>query len=154
MRRFLPLILCFALIIPCVLISCGDPKQNADSTPLPELTDPGTTEQPTEKPTEKPNNDKNNDKEDDNMPKAFPKKTLYVNGTPTLSISVSAGDTPAEQYGASEMLKYFEKVKIAARDDGYPIALSIDESLGLDAYTTDISSEGVKIVGGNGRGVL
>ena len=43
MRRFLPLILCFALIIPCVLISCGDPKQNADSTPLPELTDPRTT---------------------------------------------------------------------------------------------------------------
>ena len=76
------------------------------------------------------------------------------------SVAISTGDTLAEQTAANDLKKYLEKKGVAVTSTGdFPITLSIDASLGEDAYrVTAVVGEGkeesLSIVGGNGRGVL
>ena len=73
-------------------------------------------------------------------------------------VTITAGDTPAEQTALSELTEYLTKRSITVSAGGYPIAISIDASLGDDSYCVEAVIEGdnrgMKIRGGNGRGVL
>ena len=76
------------------------------------------------------------------------------------SVAISTGDTLAEQTAANDLKKYLEKKGVTVTSTGaFPITLSIDASLGEDAYRITAvvgegKEEGLSIVGGNGRGVL
>lgn len=157
MKKIILLFVCFALLLPCILIGCSGGEQAADASSATDDNEQSPTEEPTEKPTDaKDDDDKekpDNDKEED-MQGQFPAKPLYFGSQKIFSVAVSAGDSEPEIYARSELLKYFEKVSVKSRDDGYPITLSIDPSLPEDGYKREISSEGMSIVGGNGRGVL
>lgn len=157
MKKIILLFVCFALLLPCILIGCSGGEQAADASSATDDNEQSPTEEPTEKPTDaKDDDDKekpDNDKEED-MQGQFPAKPLYFGSQKIFSVAVSAGDSEPEIYARSELLKYFEKVSVQSRDDGYPITLSIDPSLPEDGYKREISSEGMSIVGGNGRGVL
>lgn len=157
MKKIILLFVCFALLLPCILIGCSGGEQATDASSATDDNEQSPTEEPTEKPTDaKDDDDKekpDNDKEED-MQGQFPAKPLYFGSQKIFSVAVSAGDSEPEIYARSELLKYFEKVSVQSRDDGYPITLSIDPSLPEDGYKREISSEGMSIVGGNGRGVL
>ena len=76
------------------------------------------------------------------------------------TVSISLGETSAELTAGNDLKKYLEQKGVEVkRDSGLPITLSIDESLGNDAFrVTAVVGEGkeqsLSIVGGNGRGVL
>ena len=90
-------------------------------------------------------------KEED--PPAVIQKTLT-------QVSISMGASPAEETAANDLKKYLLEKGVDVRAaGGFPITLSIDETLGDDAFrVTAIVGEGkdesLSIVGGNGRGVL
>ena len=79
------------------------------------------------------------------------------------SVSITAGDTSTEQLAAAELQKHLAIKGVALEDGGFPITLSIDTTLGDDAYRIEgvanvteeqTGDEYLNIVGGNGRGVF
>ena len=133
MKRFLSLLLIATLLIPCLLTGCKEK--------LPEETTPtSTTPQETTTP-----------EEIEVLPEGHIKLT---------DVSITAGDSPAELTAANDLAKYLTKKGVnTAGADKFPITLSIDESLGDDAYRVtavvgEDKTEGISIVGGNGRGIL
>ena len=79
------------------------------------------------------------------------------------SVSIVAGDTPTEQLAAAELKKHLEIKGIIIEENGFPITLSVDTTLGDDCYriegfanVTENHSydEHLNIIGGNGRGVF
>ena len=75
-------------------------------------------------------------------------------------VSISSGDSPAEKNAAAELQKYLQQkgVKVSKESD-FPITISIDPSLGDDAFRVvatvgEDKAEEMTITGGNGRGVL
>lgn len=93
-------------------------------------------------------------------PEATPPSDLPEGAVKLTDVTVSAGDSAAEQTALTELKKYLEKKGVSVKDaGGCAIVLSIDESLGDDAYRVTASvdedkAEALSIVGGNGRGVL
>ena len=82
-------------------------------------------------------------------------------GSVTISeASIAYGNTPAEQTAANDLKKYLKLKGVAVNNTSdFKITLSIDESLGEDAYrvsgtVTEAGAQSLSIVGGNGRGVL
>ena len=79
------------------------------------------------------------------------------------SVSITAGETDVEQLAAEELKKHLEiKGVSVVEEGGFPFTLSVDSSLGDDAYRIEGAAnvteeqknqEYVNIVGGNGRGV-
>ena len=74
-------------------------------------------------------------------------------------VSISGGDTPAEQNAASELEKYLCQKGVTVGEGGFPITVSIDPTLDDDSFRVTATvgegkDEGMTIVGGNGRGVL
>ena len=75
-------------------------------------------------------------------------------------VSITAGGSAAEQNALTELKKYLETKGVQVSNaGGFPITISIDESLGEDAYRVSAAvgeskTESLTIVGGNGRGVL
>ena len=70
---------------------------------------------------------------------------------------ITAGESPAEKYAASELSKYLEKAGIPAGEEGADIRILIDPGLPRDGYRIDIPKQGdryIRIRGGNGRGVI
>ena len=76
------------------------------------------------------------------------------------SVSIVSGDSAAELTAAADLQKYLTQKGVTVSEaGGFPITLSIDANLGDDAYTIDAvvgedKTEGLSIVGGNGRGIL
>lgn len=79
------------------------------------------------------------------------------------SVSIVSGESETEKLAAAELQKHLEIKGVSISPDGFPITLSIDTSLGDDAYriagkanlTNDASlAEYITITGGNGRGVF
>ena len=76
------------------------------------------------------------------------------------SVSIVSGDSAAELTAAADLQKYLTQKGVTVSEaGGFPIILSIDANLGDDAYTIDAvvgedKTEGLSIVGGNGRGIL
>lgn len=135
MKRFLPLLLTVALLLSCLLAGCKEADSSDETTP--EITTPEATTP------------------EENTPKFPPEGAIKLT-----SVAISTGDTPAEQTAANDLKKYLEQKGVTVTSTGdFPITLSIDASLGEDAYrVTAVVGEGkeesLSIVGGNGRGVL
>jgi hypothetical protein len=152
MKRFLSLLLIATLLIPCLLTGCKENKTPEETTPA--LTDGTTPEATTPEAT---------------TPEATtPEETTPQEGEETLpeghkkltAVTVTSGNTPAELTAAQDMQKYLTQKGVdASAQNGFPISLSIDESLGEDCYRISATvgedkTEGLVIVGGNGRGIL
>ena len=79
------------------------------------------------------------------------------------SVSIASGDSDTEKLAAAELQKHLEIKGVSISPEGFPIVLSIDGTLGDDAYRIvgkanlngDASCEEyINITGGNGRGVF
>ena len=134
-KRFLIL----AILLPCILIGCHQPTPEKTS---PEITTPEETT-PQETTTG----------EETVVPPAAKELTL---------VSITAGETDVEQLAAAELKKHLEIKGVSVGEGGFPITLSIDPSLGDDAYRIEGAAnvteeqngkEYLTITGGNGRGV-
>ena len=123
--------LILAILLPCLLFGCNQPT--------PEVTTPETTTPEVTTP-------------DPNTPSS-PTATLKLT-----HVTITAGETPAEKTAAAELTEYLSKRSITVSEGGYPISLSLDETLEDDAYRVEAVIEGnnpgMTIVGGNGRGIL
>ncbi|MBE6699128.1 MAG: DUF4838 domain-containing protein [Ruminococcaceae bacterium] len=135
MKHFLSLVLIATLLLSCLLTGCktDDPIEETS----PETTTPETTTPEEEKPD-------------------FPPE-----GAITLTAAtISGGETPAELTALNDLKNYLEQKGVDFRSDsGFPITVSIDESLGDDAFRVTAvvgegKEQGLSIVGGNGRGIL
>ena len=136
MKKPLTLLLAAAILLPCLFCACQT-KTPEETTPQ-ETTPVATTPEVTT-PSE----------EDTGIPPV----------TMTLShVTITAGETPAEKTAVAELTEYLEKRSVTVSEGGYPIQLSLDESLGDDAYRVeaiiDGDAPGMTVKGGNGRGVL
>ena len=72
-------------------------------------------------------------------------------------VNITTGSTEPEIYAGQELAAYLSKKGVTTSKNGYPIALSIDETLGDDCYRIEATlgeNEGMTVKGGNGRGVL
>ena len=129
MKKLLTLLLVAAILLPCVLGSCKKPEEPAVTTPT------------------------NTTTEDNPIivdPPTVPTTTLT-------SVKVStAGEEDFEAYAAAELMAYLAKKGVTLAEDGFSITLSIDSSLGLDAFKieADIDAGSMTFVGGNGRGII
>ena len=129
MKKLLTLLLVAAILLPCVLGGCKKPEEPAVTTP----TDTTTKDNPiiVDPPT-------------------VPTLTLT-------SVKVSTtGEEDSEAYAAAELMAYLAKKGVALAEDGFSISLSIDPTLGLDAFKieADIAAGSMTFVGGNGRGII
>ena len=79
------------------------------------------------------------------------------------AVSILTNDDTVEFTAALELLKHLEAKGVPWSHNGFPIELSIDPSLGDDAYRIEGSvnvrgeenkEEYLHIIGGNGRGVI
>ena len=142
MKRFLSLLLVATLLIPCLLTGCKENKTPEVTTPT--LTDGTTPEVTTPEETTPPEGE-------EQLPEGHIKLT---------AVTVVSGETPAELTAAQDMQKYLSQKGVdASAQNGFPISLSIDESVGEDSYRISATvgegkTEGLVIVGGNGRGIL
>ena len=143
MKRFLSLLLALLVLVPCALTGCKD-KTPAQTTP--ENTTPAVTT-----PTVTTPEETTTDSGDQPLPEE--KKVLT-------HVTVTSGDTPAEQTAAAELESYLSQKGVAVDGvGGFPITIAINESLGDDAFRVsaavgDGKGESLLIEGGNGRGVL
>ena len=147
MKRILSLLLVALILIPCFLTGCKEndpevitPEESTPETTTPEVTTPEeTTPEETTPGTD--------------VPPVIVQKTLT-------SVSITAGSSPAELTAVNDLTKYLTQKGVAVAADGeFPITLSIDTSLGDDAFCVtavvgEDKEESLAIVGGNGRGVL
>ena len=138
-------ILAIALLLPCILIGCNTPtpEQTTPQSTTPVATTPDiTTPEVTTPETTTP-----------------PEEITPSPATMTLThVTISAGDSPAEQTALSELTKYLEARSITVAEGGFPIDLYIDITLEEEAYCVEAKLEGkhagMDIRGGSGRGVL
>ena len=118
----------FALLLTvamlvCVLAACNKPQEPHNTTPE------ATT------PTETPNN-----------PPATPAKKIS-------SVHITCGETPIENFAATELKWYFIKMNVTISPDGYSITVKIDENAPKDGYTIVADENGLVLAGGNNRGL-
>ena len=137
MKKLLTLLLVAAILLPCFLTACDFLKNYTeirDERPDPETTTPESTT-PEDNPVVDP--------------------PVVKNMTLT-SVKVSAGEEDTEAYAAAELMAYLAKKGVALAEDGFSITLSIDSSLGEDAFKieADIDAGSMTFVGGNGRGII
>ena len=78
------------------------------------------------------------------------------------SVSIRSGESDTEKLAAAELQKHLEIKGVSIEENGLPITLSIDTSLGNDAYHIEgkatltpeqADTAYLNIIGGNGRGV-
>ena len=73
-------------------------------------------------------------------------------------VSISTGSSESEVYAGEELAKYLTQKNVVVKDGAFPIVLSIDETLGNDAFiieaVTSGENAGMTMKGGNERGVL
>ena len=152
MKRILSLLLVALILVPCFLTGCkeNDPEVTTPEESTPEITTPEETT-PEETTPEETTPEETTPGTD--VPPVIVQKTLT-------SVSITAGSSPAELTAVSDLTKYLTQKGVAVAADGeFPITLSIDTSLGDDAFCVtavvgEDKEESLAIVGGNGRGVL
>ena len=147
MKRLLSLLLVAILILPCLLAGCNgnDAVEETTKRTPPQSTIIGDPN---------PEESNNDNPEDTTLPEEPIKEPLELT-----SVTIVGGNTPAEQTAVSELGKYLEQKGVSVGENGFPITVLIDSSLGDDAYLVTATvgegkDEGLIIAGGNGRGVL
>ena len=147
MKRFLSLLLAALIVIPCLLTGCKD-KNAEETTPegnTPTVTPPASTTPVDTTPEETTPGDI----------EVLPDGHMQME-----KVTISTGSTAAEQNAAAELEKYLSKKGVEVTDsDGFSITITVNETLGNDAFRVTATvgenkEESLLIEGGNGRGVL
>ena len=129
MKKLLILVLVAALLLPCLLTACNPSQKPEETTP------------------------QQNTTPEDDTPTDPEVKTMTLT-----AINVTAGDSEAEAYALAELSAYLAKKGVAITEDGFPITLSIDSSIGEDGFKIEAAFDGenagMTFKGGNSRGVL
>ncbi len=136
MKKLLTLLLAAAILLPCVFCACT-PNKPEETTSQ----DPTANQTPQE--TTTPDNST-----------VIPPETTELKLT---TVKVTNGEDFTEAYAAAELLAYLSKKGVTLAEDGFPISIGIDPSLGMDSFKIEASFEedaGMTITGGNGRGVI
>ncbi len=142
MKKLLILLLAAALLLPCLLCACK-PNKPEETTPEQTTPEQTTPEQTTPEQTTP-----------DTPPIIIPPEPLKLKLT---TVNITTGDDASESYAGAELLAYLSKKGITAAEDGFPISIEIDETLGMDSFEIVASLEenpGMTIKGGNSRGVI
>ena len=143
MKKLLTLLLSVAILLPCFLTGCNlfNPSDKKEETTTKNVgceTTPAETTTP----------------EDTTDPVIPPKETEVT----LTSVNVTTGEDVTEAYAAAELLSYLAKKGVTISEEGFPISLSIDSTLGSDCYKIEASLEeetrGMTIRGGDRRGLL
>ena len=136
MKRFLALLLMIVTVLS-VLVSCN-------AKPQPEQSVTENTTLPQTQPSE-------------------PGEEITPTAKKITAVSILTNDDTVEFTAALELLKHLEAKGVSWSHNGFPIELSIDPSLGDDAYRIEgaadvkgdqTTKEYLHIIGGNGRGVI
>lgn len=134
--------LAIALLLPCLLIGCDF---RAPEQTTPQITTPAETT-PEETTPEV------------STPDCMEPVTPSVSTMKLTHVTISTGDSPAEQTALSELTQYLEKRSITVAEGGFPIDIYIDVTLEEEAYCVEANLDGkllgMDIRGGSGRGVL
>ena len=142
-KLYLLILLGVVAIVAAVLAITLDGSNNTPETTTPLITTPQQTTHEATTPEEE-------------IDTPDPLKTLT-------SVTIFAGNSDTEQLAAEELQKHLVIKGVSICEGSFPITLSIDESLGDDAYRIEgvanvtaeqNGEEYLNIVGGNGRGVI
>ena len=142
-KIYLLILLGVVAIVAAVLAITLDGSNNTPETTTPLITTPQQTTPEATTPEEE-------------IDTPAPLKTLT-------SVTIVAGNSDTEQLAAEELQKHLVIKGVSICEGSFPITLSIDESLGDDAYRIEgvanvtaeqNGEEYLNIVGGNGRGVI
>ena len=129
-------ILSLLLVISCLFVGCNVPSQQ-ETTPVTNPPEETTLETVPPSCGEDP----------------APKNTMKLE-----HVTITAGNSPAEQTALAELTEYLEKRSLVVAEGGFSIDLYIDATLEEDSYCVEAVFEGkhagMDIRGGNGRGVL
>ena len=143
MKRSLIILLIVAILLPCLFIGCDNLKF--------EETTPNTTPAETTPEATTP-------EEEEIVEPPYDGPDITADGVLKRASIVTTGKSESERYAKEELAKYLGMKKIEVKDGAFPITLSIDSSLGNDAFkisaTLSGDAAGMTIVGGNERGVL
>ena len=142
MKRTLLFLLIAALLLPCILASCNEkdppitpPEQTSTETTTP----PDTTTPPA-----------------DDTP--LYEGPALTEDNALKCVRIYTGASESEIYAGEELAEYLQKKGVYVQENGFPVTISMDATLGDDAFkitaTLDGENAGMAIVGGNGRGVL
>ena len=163
MKKLLILLLCAAMLLSCFLTGCNntpdtpadgtDAVTTAEDTTVRE-TEPADTEESAEttavETTVETEAETDPEENTENMPEIGITRSIS-------SVTIRAGDSPAEGYAATELTKYLEKKGVTVGDSGYTVTLSVDDAMVDDSYSIAVyrkNGDGTVITGGNGRGVI
>ena len=139
MKKILAILLITTLLLPCVLTGCN--KNEPEQTTPVEATPAQTTPEP----------DKTTTGDD---PSITPPEVQTLTLT---SVKVTTGEDQTEIHAGAELQAYLAKKGVALAEDGFPIHISIDPSLGMDCFKIEATlgeDGGMTFTGGNGRGVI
>ena len=152
MKKTLALLLLAAMLLPVLLSGCNNtpPEATTPNTTTPTVTTPEVTTPDITTPeiTTPGGSEIVTPPEIDNG---------VVDGV-LVRATITTGDSQNEIFAGEELTAYLTKKNVAITDDGFPIILFIDETLGDDCFSIDAILQGeeasMTIRGGNGRGVL
>jgi hypothetical protein len=154
MKKLLVVLLAVAILLPTLLASCNTdtpqattPAETTPNATTPQATTPENTTPTQTTPPEQPPVDVPYDGPDITSDNVLKRADIITLGT-----------TESELYAAEELAKYLGMKKIEVKEGAFPITLSIDPTLGVDAFqinaTLSGDDAGMTIAGGNERGVL
>lgn len=139
MKKFLSFLLIATLLLPSFLVGCND-------DPPIETTPEATTPQQTVSQETTTGN------EETVLPPALSKQNVLTRAT------VTTGESESEIFAGKELTSYLSKKGVESSNNGFPISIYIDETLGKECFSIDakLSGEdaGMTIRGGDGHGVL
>ena len=154
MKKLLIVLLAAAILLPTLLASCNTtpPAETTPGATTPASTTPASTTPAGTTPEE-------------TTPGTQPPADLPYDGPDIASNNalkradiITLGTTESELYAAEELAKYLDMKNIEVKEGAFPITLSIDSTLGDDAFkinaTLSGDTAGMTIAGGNERGVL
>ena len=149
MKKLLIVLLAAAILLPTLLASCNTTPP-AETTPgattpantTPENTTPEQTTPPEQPPVEVP----------------YDGPDLTADNVLKRADIIALGTTESELYAAAELAKYLGMKKIEVKEGAFPITLTVDPTLGKEAFkinaTLSGDDAGMTIAGGSERGVL
>ena len=144
MKKFLVILLTLALLLPAMVSCNNNNNPHEETTPVdttPEVTTPEETTPSGEEvltPYEGP--------------------ALTEDNALKCAEIIVTGNSESDVYAGQELAKYLTQKGVYVQEGGFPITLSVNKDLGVDAFeitaTLEGDNAGMTIVGGNERGVL
>ena len=149
MKKLLIVLLAAAILLPTLLASCNTtppaettPGATTPASTTPENTTPEQTTPPEQPPVEVP----------------YDGPDLTADNVLKRADIIALGTTESELYAAAELAKYLGMKKIEVKEGAFPITLTVDPTLGKEAFkinaTLSGDDAGMTIAGGSERGVL